>query len=119
MLHYQKLFEVSQNLRNKDIDIAELRKTNEYNEFENFFKNNFNWKIGKYTGTISCIVANRSKVFKQSFEFYLSNAEIRLLESNKQICIEILDNHFIRNDPEFKPFWQWAYPSDISNKNSI
>jgi hypothetical protein len=114
---FQKTFEVSQNLTNKSAEISELRKTNEYNDFENLFKNSFTWKVGRYKGEINCSVANRTKVFKRVFEFYLSSVEIRLLETNKQICLDVLENHFIKTEPEYKAFWQWVYPRDIAKTN--
>jgi hypothetical protein len=115
-ISYDEVFEVYQNLISKDVSMNELVKTKEYNNFENIFKNNFSWKIGKYTGTITCTVANRSKSFSKNFEFFLTNADIRKLEGNIQKSISLIGRHFGVSQSNEKTIWEWVYPKDVINE---
>lgn len=115
---YQKTFEIYQNLITKNGDVNELVKSKEYNDFEHFLRNSFIWKVGKYTGTISCTVANNKSKFTKEIEFYMTNLDIRKLENNIQLCLETLNNHFINQDPNYKAFWNWSNPLDVKRNNA-
>lgn len=115
---YQRTFEIYQNIITKNGDINELTLSKEYNDFEHFLRNNFIWKVGKYSGTITCIVANNKKTFTKDIEFYLTSLDVRKLENNIQLCLQTLNNHFINRDPDFKVFWNWANPIDTKRNNA-
>jgi hypothetical protein len=112
---YQKTFEIYQNYISKNVDVNELKAAKEYIDFENFFKNNFIWKVGKYTGTLTCKVANSKKSFKKDIEFYLTNIDIRKLEANVILCLDTLENHFINDNPDFNVNWNWVKSIDTKN----
>jgi len=111
--NYNSVFQIYQNLINKNISPDELIKSNEYNSFENLFKNNFTWKVGRYTGIVTCVVANRGKKFTKKIEFILTNADIRKLEGNISKSIVLIGRHFGISTLD-EPQWDWAYPTDTN-----
>lgn len=115
---YQKTFEINQNIISKGGNINELRRSKEYNDFENLLRNNFIWKVGKYQGLITCKVANNKDTFNREIEFFLTSLDIRKLENNIQLCLDTLENHFIIQNPEFNVFWNWANPLDTKKHNN-
>jgi len=115
---YQKTFEIFQNIITKKGNINELKLSKEYNDFENFLRNNFIWKVGKYSGIINCKVANNKEVFNKEIEFYLTNSDIRKLEKNIQFCLDTLENHFISQDSNYIANWNWSEPIDTKKNNA-
>lgn len=112
---FQNSQEVLQNYKQNNENLNKLYTTNEYNEFLNLFKNSFPWKLGKYNGVIKAKIANRSKEFYKSFEFVLTNLDVRRLEKNIDLCEKFWENHFIKQDPDFFISFDWIETIDLDN----
>lgn len=116
-LEYSKFYsETNQkqiNISENQLDLQQLKTTNEYNNFLNLFKDHFPWKKGKYEGLIEVQISERKKVFTQNFSFELTTLDIKNLETNISTSQELVKLHFVSPDPEFKIIWKWANPFDL------
>lgn len=114
---YSKLFSsVNQkqiNIISNDQDIAQLKTSDDYNNFIDTFKKHFPWKMGRYTGTISVEVSQRTKLFQQNFSFELTALDIKNMEQNIATCQKLVELHFVAPDPDFTTSWKWANPFDM------
>lgn len=117
---YHKLFnsanEIYNNTYQNNTGIDSFIISKEYNDFLNYFKNSFIWKIGKYSVKIKVYIEHAVKPFEHDLNFQLINLDVKSLETNINTCQKTLKNHYTKEDPNYKEDWKFVNPYKIEQK---
>jgi len=116
---YNKLFnstnEIYNNIYQSSADIDSFKISKEYNEFLDYFKNSFIWKVGKYSAKIKVYIEHVVP-FEHDLNFQLTNLELKGLETNINTCQKTIKNHYTKEDPGYKADWKFVNPYKIEQK---
>lgn len=114
---YNELFystnEAYNNIINAGQDLKTIAGKKEYNDFKDHLRNSFFWKIGKYTADIDVFISNRKEPYKHQVSFQLTNLDLKTLDRNIEMCLNILQNHYIDLDPKHRENWKWVNPNKM------
>ncbi len=98
---------------NGDLDIATIKRSNEYNELLRLYKNSLIWKPGEYSCITKIHIADTNEIIEHKFKFRLSDIEIETLNKNFESVTNGIDIEFIDANLPFNGNWLWAKPSII------
>ena len=113
------------NIINAGNDSNIIRTRNTFNNLRDYYKNGFNWKIGKYNAKINAILSG-NQIFTTNVDFQLTNRDIKTLERNIEIAQNLVDIEY-GADIKVKQNWLWvntkkllptkSKPNILSQKN--
>ena len=90
-------------------EVNELKKTEEYNRMFDLFKKAFFWKEGVYTVTLKLFSLDRHQPDLVTFNFELTQLDVKSLQYNIGICHMILEDSYGGSTHETVPPWKWVY----------
>lgn len=87
----------------------------EWTDLENFIKNEFYWKVGKYEISLKAYEVSLKKPHIEHFTFELNQAYVDRLERNIEITKQSIKDTFLfaaKKIPSLPKFeWAWVYPT--------
>lgn len=96
---------------NGNVNIDDIKRSNEYNELIRLYKNSLFWKAGNYSAVAKIHVADTNETISHSFNFRLSELEIDTLNKNIEFAKSVVDCEFIDTTQQPKGTWLWAKPT--------
>lgn len=96
-------------LRNGEPKLS-LETKKSYSEYVGFYNQIFDWKLGKYTATVTTSLKGENKKYNNKFEFSLNTTEVEKLEANKESCKVGLRNTILSQEEYVDIIWNWANP---------
>jgi hypothetical protein len=94
------------NIYNAGDDVNQIRTRNTFNNLRDYYKNGFNWKIGKYSATIKATLSN-DQIFTTKVDFQLTSLNIKTIEPNIEIAQKLVDKEY-GADIEVEQNWLWV-----------
>lgn len=104
------------NIYNAGEDTNQIRARNTFNELKDYYKNGFNWKIGKYSANIQAKLSD-GQIFKSTIEFQLTSLDIKSLELNIEIAQKLVEKEY-GAEVEADQNWIWVNTKKI-NANTM
>lgn len=96
---------------NGDVNIDDIKRSNEYNELIRLYKNSLFWKAGEYSAVAKIHVADTNETISHSFNFRLSELEIDTLNKNIEFAKSVVDTEFVDTTQQPIGAWLWAKPT--------
>lgn len=96
---------------NGNVNIDDIKRSNEYNELIRLYKNSLFWKAGNYSVVAKIHVADTNETISHSFNFRLSELEIDTLNKNIEFAKSVVDCEFIDTTQQPTGTWLWAKPT--------
>lgn len=96
---------------NGNINIDDIKRSNEYNELVRLYKNSFFWKAGEYSAVAKIHIADTNETIEHKFNFRLSELEIDTLNKNIEFAKSVIDCEFVDTTQQLTGTWLWAKPT--------
>lgn len=84
--------------------------SSEFNDLIRHCENSFCWKPGKYTIDLDVYISKRGKPFHHGMSFFLTDPDIKYLQTNVGMIRANISNQWVRKDPNYSETWNWVYP---------
>lgn len=94
------------NIYNAGDDVNQIRTRNTFNNLKDYYKNGFNWKIGKYSAKIKATLSD-NQIFTSIVDFQLTNLDIKTIERNIEIAQKLVDKEY-GAEIEVEQNWFWV-----------
>lgn len=87
-------------------DINQIRSRKTFNQLKEYYKNGFNWEIGKYSAKLIAQLSDGQQ-FKTVVNFQLNSLDLKTIEPNIKIAQTLVEKTY-GADLEIEPRWLWV-----------
>jgi len=115
----KNLYEDRLNLGNSGKNIEEIKSYSNYNNAMDYAGNSFPWKIGVYKANFTVHISETNISFSHSFNFEISNLDVKVLHKNIDIIKASFENAFIKQNEELTPEWEWVHINKLSQPEEV
>jgi len=120
---YNRLLEKEEHVRKVKPDgFPELLfEEKEWTDIENFIRDEFYWKAGKYTLTLMAYETSKKRPYVESYVFEMTRTQIEILARNVEITQQAMKYQYLYNAHKagapLKFIWAWITPFIIRQTN--